>query len=545
MSVLLCLSGELEVQVVERLGTLLPPIEVTRRCADMTELVACAQAGLGTVAVVDDIDLVDASELRACGLQIVGVLRTLNPACAREVGCDAVASPFADDVVACLQNLGERPGRERTVEDGRVAVKSRAVEDGADDEPGNSLTTTASRHLESGARSDADADLERALGGASAGDDGFGGELDDGQVASREELTWREGAEVSRPRSSRGKVIAVWGTGGSPGRSCVARDLAHTLGERGRTLLIDADIHHPSLAQLLALDQETSAIVAVARAINMGEKSPEAIKGASVEIATFDFLPGLNAGHRWREIPRPVADRLWEMARERWDYVVVDCAAEAEPQGYGFEMERDGLTLSLLESADDVLIVGRAGPVGLRRLVDHVARAVELGVADPYVVVTRTGRHPMFTQAASAEVLAPYGIHRFSTIRDDREHMVNAECRGLTVLEVAANSGVANDIAELARRFVRENEVVAGKKWGVTAKKWGARLPRGVKVKGVAGEALKRADVGPGGNQDGEQIEESKAARRAKVGKNWWFKWRHGADSAVVGAERSAKHPLA
>lgn len=66
-----------------------------------------------------------------------------------------------------------------------------------------------------------------------------------------------------------------------------------------------------------------------------------------------------------------------------------------------------------------------------------------------------------------------------------------------------------------------------------------------MKVKGVAGEALKRADVGPGGNQDGEQIEESKAARRAKVGKNWWFKWRHGADSAVVGAERSAKHPLA
>lgn len=545
MSVLLCLSGELEVQVVERLGTLLPPIEVTRRCADMTELVACAQAGLGTVAVVDDIDLVDASELRACGLQIVGVLRTLNPASAREVGCDAVASPFADDVVACLQNLGERPGRERTVEDGRVAVKSRAVEDGADDEPGNSLTTTASRHLESGARSDADADLERALGGASAGDDGFGGELDDGQVASREELTWREGAEVSRPRSSRGKVIAVWGTGGSPGRSCVARDLAHTLGERGRTLLIDADIHHPSLAQLLALDQETSAIVAVARAINMGEKSPEAIKGASVEIATFDFLPGLNAGHRWREIPRPVADRLWEMVRERWDYVVVDCAAEAEPQGYGFEMERDGLTLSLLESADDVLIVGRAGPVGLRRLVDHVARAVELGVADPYVVVTRTGRHPMFTQAASAEVLAPYGIHRFSTIREDRERMINAECRGLTVLEVAANSGVANDIAELARRFVRENEVVAGKKWGITAKKWGVRLPRGVKMKAVAGEALKRADVGPGGNQDGEQIEESKAARRAKVGKNWWFKWRHGADSVVVDAEVAGTHPLA
>ncbi len=82
--------------------------------------------------------------------------------------------------------------------------------------------------------------------------------------------------------------------------------------------------------------------------------------------------------------------------------------------------------------------------------------------------------------------------------------MVDAECRGLTVLEVAANSGVANDIAELARRFVRENEVVAGEKWGVTAKKWGVRLPRGVKVKSVAGDSSKRTENEPGGNQAGE-----------------------------------------
>ncbi|MFT3943576.1 MAG: hypothetical protein QM705_07110 [Ancrocorticia sp.] len=485
MSVLLCLSGELEVQVVERLATLAPPIEVTRRCADLTELVACAQAGLGTVAVVDDIDLVDASELRACGLQIVGVLRTLNPASAREVGCDAVASPFADDVAACLQNLGERPERERTVEGGRVAVKSRAGEEIAeyesDDERSTSLTTPPSRHLAPGVASDAT--LERELGGA----DEFGGEPDDGRGSLRGDVTSRAGEAVGRPKGSRGKIIAVWGSGGSPGRSCVARDLAHALGERKRTLLIDADIHHPSLAQLLALDQETSAIVAVARAINMGEKAPEMIKSACVEIATFDFLPGLNAGHRWREIPRPVADRLWEMVRDQWDYVVVDCAAEAESQGYGFETERDGLTLSLLESADDVLVVGRAGPVGLRRLVDHVARGAELGVVDPHVVVTRTGRHPMYAAAASAEVLTPYGIRRFSTIREDRERMVDAECRGLTLQEAAANSGIAQDIAALAGRFV-EDEVVAAKKWGVSARK-GISVKKGVAGKtGVAGK---------------------------------------------------------
>lgn len=525
MSVLLCLSGELEVQVVERLASLQSPIEVTRRCADMTELVACAQAGLGRVAVVDDIDLLDASELHACGLQIVGVLRTLNPASAREMGCDAVSSPFADDVAACLQNLGERPRRERTIESGKVRAAGKSEGGGQD---GLAATTAVSRHLEPEEPLRAD---DRADQGYYSVEDA-GDELEvyeprEVTAASRGKATPRERLEeVDKPKSPCGKVIAVWGSGGSPGRSCVARDLAHALGERNRTLLIDADIHHPSLAQLLALDQETSAIVAVARAINMGEGSPEVIARACVEIAGFDFLPGLNAGHRWREIPRPVADRLWEMARERWDYVVVDCAAEAEPQGYGFEMERDGLTLSLLEDADDVVIVGRAGPVGLRRLVDHVARGTDLGVHDPHVVVTRIGRHPMYTAAASTEVLAPYGIHRFSMVRDDREHIIDAECRGLTIQEVAPSSVVARDISELARRVAREGEVPSKKRWGAAAKKWGAKLSNNAK-KPVSSEFKERRLPG------------------MKTLTGSWFKRRNGGDSEVVGAEVKGTHPLA
>ena len=309
----------------------------------------------------------------------------------------------------------------------------------------------------------------------------------------------------------------------------MARDLAHALGESHRTLLIDADIHHPSLAQLLALDQETSAIVAVARAINMGECDSEVVKRACVEIAGFDLLPGLNAGHRWREIPRPVADRLWEMARDRWDYVVVDCAAEAEPQGYGFEMERDGLTLSLLEDADDVLIVGRAGPVGLRRLVDHVARGTELGVHNPHVVVTRIGRHPMYTAAASTEVLAPYGILRFSTVRDDREHMVDAECRGLTIQEVAPTSVVARDVAELARRLTREGEVPR-KKWGAAAKKDAAAQKLGAVLPGA--DVRERALPGAAG-----RLTPSVAGRLSSGVKEWkgsWFKRRNSEESDVV-----------
>ena len=63
MSVLLCVSGDLEVQIVEGLARLDPAVPVLRRCADMIELIACAQAGIGEIAVVDDIDVTTASEL--------------------------------------------------------------------------------------------------------------------------------------------------------------------------------------------------------------------------------------------------------------------------------------------------------------------------------------------------------------------------------------------------------------------------------------------------------------------------------------------------
>ncbi len=77
MSVLLCVSGDLEVQIVEGLARLDPAVPVLRRCADMIELIACAQAGIGEIAVVDDIDVTTASELHGRGLRIVGVMQKI------------------------------------------------------------------------------------------------------------------------------------------------------------------------------------------------------------------------------------------------------------------------------------------------------------------------------------------------------------------------------------------------------------------------------------------------------------------------------------
>lgn len=433
MSVLLCVSGELEVQIVEHLAEVEPPIEVLRRCADLIEVVASAQAGVGSIAIVDDIDVTTAADLHLCGIRIIGVLQRMDPAAARHVGCDAIASPFADDVVACLRGLGNRTSRP------------------SDGTPGDSGNRAAGAH---------GADAHNG-GRAIAGDADAAGHQEiapllrecaiSGPVAegSSVDAAWENGAG-----GGAGRVIAVWGSSGSPGRSTVARDLAWTVATQIPTLLVDADVHSPSMAQLVGLDQETSALVAVARAINTGEEGPALIERACTRLGHLDLLPGLNTGARWREVPRPVADKLWATVRRGWEFIVVDCAAQSEARGHGFEMERDGVTLSLLDEADDVLIVGQAGPLGLRRLIAQLDQATDLGIENPRVVVTKLSRRPMHTRSETAAVLLEAGIHEFVGIHDGRDPLMQAENRGLVLHEAFPTCAAAKDIVDLAERLL-------------------------------------------------------------------------------------------
>ena len=53
------------------------------------------------------------------------------------------------------------------------------------------------------------------------------------------------------PPPSQGRVIAVWGPAGAPGRTTVATALAARLGSRARTTLVDADPYGGTVAQAL------------------------------------------------------------------------------------------------------------------------------------------------------------------------------------------------------------------------------------------------------------------------------------------------------
>lgn len=402
MSVLLALRGTLETEVLTALSQAKPSISVARRCADLVEVLAAAQAGIGSIAIIEDADMTFIHDVHACGVQIVAVGAGEN---GRERGIDAICSPFASDVLACVQSLIRNPI--------------------------------------------APADITPVI-----------------------------------PESLKrdGRLIAVWGSNGSPGRSVIARDLAAEFASRNcaelprsrgwgrrkkahqtsarcggenatrRTLLIDADTYSPSLAQLISLNQESSALIAVSRQINMGKIATEHIERLCIPVGTFSFLAGLNVGSRWREIPSPVARELFTRVKEGWDVTVVDCAAQAEQRDFSYDDERDGVTCELLKAADDVVIVGQAGVLGVRRLLNCLDEADKKDLPRIHIAVTRVRRSRKTgdDRQEIGRILAMKGYEDIAWISEDRQAYEEAENRGLLLREVSASSQAVKDIASLA-----------------------------------------------------------------------------------------------
>ncbi|HWU23008.1 MAG TPA: hypothetical protein VN088_15840, partial [Nocardioides sp.] len=92
----------------------------------------------------------------------------------------------------------------------------------------------------------------------------------------------------SVPVGGDGRVIAVWGPTGAPGRTTVAVGLAAQLARRGlSTVLIDADPYGGAVAQHLGVLDEVSGLLAAARLASAGTLAA-----------------------RYAEVPRRLSDRL-------------------------------------------------------------------------------------------------------------------------------------------------------------------------------------------------------------------------------------------
>jgi MinD-like ATPase involved in chromosome partitioning or flagellar assembly len=184
------------------------------------------------------------------------------------------------------------------------------------------------------------------------------------------------------------RTIAVWGSSGAPGRSTVAASLAASFAHRDLdTVLVDADTYGGSIAQMLAMLDEVSGLMAACRAANQGRADEVTDHLLEVE-PRLRLLSGIPRADMWPQVRPGALELVLQRLRADADVVVADCAFSLEPgEGSGGGAGRNQVTRHVLSSADAVLVVGRADPVGLSRLVRAVHDLSDVVDVEPVLAV--------------------------------------------------------------------------------------------------------------------------------------------------------------
>lgn len=253
-----------------------------------------------------------------------------------------------------------------------------------------------------------------------------------------------------------GRVVAVWGPAGAPGRTTLATGLAAEIGRHHRTVLVDADPWGGTVAQQLGIVDEASGLLTAARLVASGQL-PERFGSVQRSLDhRLTVVTGLPRADRWVEVRAGVVDHLLDVARGH-GVTVVDTGASLERDAAldAGRTGRNSMTLESLEAADDVVVVGGADPVGLSRLARGLVELREaLGDVGPRVVVNRMrptlGWSEQSIDSMLGSLVAPDRLH---FLPDDRAAVDRALVAGRSLAEVG-DSAVGRAVAAVAEVLV-------------------------------------------------------------------------------------------
>jgi MinD-like ATPase involved in chromosome partitioning or flagellar assembly len=192
--------------------------------------------------------------------------------------------------------------------------------------------------------------------------------------------------------------------------------------------------------------------------VTLAGHSPVVLPGVRV-------LTGITRASRWPELHAASLDMVFQRCRELAAWTVVDCGPVLETDEllmYDTRApQRNGATLSALQAADVVVVVGGADPVGLQRLVRGLEDLRDAAVPVPaarLVVVNRV-RDAAVGRRAGAQVrdaLARYaGVDDVHLVPDDPTGLDAALLAGRVLAECAPASPARTAFVGLAER-VRE-----------------------------------------------------------------------------------------
>ncbi|MGH3446734.1 MAG: AAA family ATPase [Nocardioidaceae bacterium] len=286
-----------------------------------------------------------------------------------------------------------------------------------------------------------------------------------------------DGASAAYPApGARGRVLAVWGPNGAPGRSVVTLGLAAEFAKLGApTLAVDADVYGGALAQLLGMLDESSGLLAATRSAAAGQLDVATLAGHARGVGRqLRVLTGLPRADRWTEVRPALLRNVLESARPLSAFTVVDCGFSLEQdEEVSYDVgapRRNGATLAALEVADTVLVVGRADPVGLGRLVRGLA---ELSSEFPGVVTHVLVNQMRPTLGWSADdvtgmLAGSVGAGTVTVLPYDRNACDKAVVHGQTLTECAPESKLAKALRQSAAEL-------AGVPGGTSRRRRGAR----------------------------------------------------------------------
>jgi MinD-like ATPase involved in chromosome partitioning or flagellar assembly len=257
-----------------------------------------------------------------------------------------------------------------------------------------------------------------------------------------------------------GRILAVWGPAGAPGRTTLAVTLASELAGLGRpTLLADVDVYGGVVAQVLGLLDEAPGVAAACRLANNGALDLAALADLARSVTpTLRVLSGIARADRWPELRPAALEVVLELCRSLAATTVVDCGFSLEQdEELAYDTaapRRNGATLTVLEAADTICVVGAADPVGLQRLVRGLAELKEaLPAVQPLVVVNKL-RGSAIPGDAEQEVRAALtryaGIPEVAFVPFDLDGVDRALVAGRTLAEAAPASPARTAVTALA-----------------------------------------------------------------------------------------------
>ncbi len=421
MSIPVVTVGQSREDLVGGLERLHGPVTVVRRCGELAELLAACQSGLARAAVIAEgaeeltASLVD--RLAAVGVSIVAMSDdSEEEARLRSIG--VVTAPMDVDSATLASRISDAVGQLPGPGKRRAELRDSGFADTAAE-----LRPT-----------DAQEEPERVPAGA-------------------------------------GRIIAVWGPTGAPGRTLVAVNIAAELAAEGNSvILLDADSYGASVAGSLGLLDESAGLAQSCRLADQGLLDTESLKRIAAPVfaktSSFRVLTGITRADRWTELRAAALSSVLELSKEIADVVVVDAGfcleADEELSFDTMAPRRNAATLRSIELADTVYAVGAADAVGVPRLVRGLAE-LERAVphAAPRVVLNKVraasaGRSPERELREAWERYGPgHGIEAF--LPSDPEACDAALLSGAVLFETAPESPLRLAIAKMVCAPVQQN----------------------------------------------------------------------------------------